>query len=519
MFHTNFLETFRPDLAVFRERTMAFHRKEVSVAEYKGFSGGFGSYAQRGGEKHMLRLRMAGGRLTKDKLAFIADAIGRGIVPRLKLTTCQTIQMHDLEAEDLCELIEQAWDAGMISRGGGGDFPRNVMCTPRSGLTEEETFDVLPYAEITGQYLMNFIHGPKFPRKLKVCFSNTLENEPHATFRDLGFVANQNHTFDVYAAGGLGVKPALGVKVASQVKPEDILYYAKAMVTTFLAHGNYENRGKARTRFMQESLGADGFVSAFLEALEKSKAEDDLSFVVPEISFTKTSDVSLEAAGLTGREARLYPQKQRGLYSVFYQPAGGLLAPSKLVDIYNLIKGFDEVELRITPSEGLYIVNLSAEEAKQCLELTSDSASTLFDTSVACIGSSTCQVGIGDSQSLLSACLEEVAKESFADGVLPKIHISGCPSSCSAHQTAAIGFRGAVRQSPEGPKKAFALFVNGNAYQGQEVISEAGPVLLVEEIPCFLIDLGRLVTASNTTYEEWIKEHQADFDELVKKYA
>lgn len=52
-----------------------FYAKEVSVKEYKGFSGGYGSYAQKGGEASMLRLRMPGGRLTKEKLKFIAEMV------------------------------------------------------------------------------------------------------------------------------------------------------------------------------------------------------------------------------------------------------------------------------------------------------------------------------------------------------------------------------------------------------------------------------------------------------------
>ena len=42
---------------------------------YKGISGGFGSYAQRGGKASMLRLRMPGGVMTKEKLGFIAQAV------------------------------------------------------------------------------------------------------------------------------------------------------------------------------------------------------------------------------------------------------------------------------------------------------------------------------------------------------------------------------------------------------------------------------------------------------------
>lgn len=44
------MKEFKADLKEFREMTEKFYAKEVSVKDYKGFSGGFGSYAQKGGE-------------------------------------------------------------------------------------------------------------------------------------------------------------------------------------------------------------------------------------------------------------------------------------------------------------------------------------------------------------------------------------------------------------------------------------------------------------------------------------
>ena len=61
------LSEFKEDLEEFREMTDKFYAKEVNVKTYKGFSGGFGSYAQRGGDASMLRLRLPGGRLPKEK--------------------------------------------------------------------------------------------------------------------------------------------------------------------------------------------------------------------------------------------------------------------------------------------------------------------------------------------------------------------------------------------------------------------------------------------------------------------
>lgn len=509
----DYLTEFLPDLEEFKEKTMKFHNKEMTVPEYKGFSGGFGSYAERGGATHMLRLRMAGGQITKSRLKFIKDTCEKYHVKKVKLTTCQSVQLHHLEAEDLCDMIADAWKADMISRGGGGDFPRNVMASPLSGVQTDEYFDVLPYAQAAGEYMMGFIKAVKFPRKLKVCFSNSPANEPHATFRDLGFVANPNGTFDVYAAGGLGNKPRLGLCVAKQVDPSKILYYIKAMVNTFTAYGNYENRGKARTRYMQDTLGTDGFIRAYQEKLAEVIATEQLDIEVA------APVISKKGSGDAIADKRIIPQKQEGLYAVFYQPIGGDLAPEKIRELYDLIQDMQDVEIRLTAAEGLYVINCNATEAKQVLALTADGANTLFETSVACIGSATCQVGIGDSQSMLRACVDAVRKENFADGVLPRIHFSGCPSSCGTHQVADIGFRGGVKQTPDGPKPAFAIFLGGCALQGKETLAGTGKAITVEDIPRFLIDLGKMVAAENTTYDKWIQANSNKLEELVAQYT
>ena len=232
---------WKEDIPAFREKTAAFYAGELSKDAYKGFSGLYGSYAQKGGKASMLRLRMTGGCVTKEKLKFIADTIRTYNLKKAHFTTCQTIQLHDLQQEELCRIMEDALDVGIVTMGGGGDFPRNVMCSPLSGVEADEYFDVRPWAEAAGEYLMTFINAEKMPRKLKVCFSNSPKNIPHATYRDLGFVATKEGKFDVYSAGGLGNHARFGVKVAEAVEPEMILYTdAKGYFNTdFMITGGY----------------------------------------------------------------------------------------------------------------------------------------------------------------------------------------------------------------------------------------------------------------------------------------
>lgn len=510
----DYLTEFLPDLEAFRENTKKFHNGELSVPEYKHLSGGFGSYAQRGGQKHMLRLRMAGGRLTKERLQFIVDSCEKYYVKKIKLTTCQSVQLHDLEPDALCNIMEAAWKAGMISRGGGGDFPRNVMASPLSGVDPAEYFDVMPYAEAAGEYLMGFIKAVRFPRKLKVCFSSSPANEPHATFRDLGFAANPDHTFDVYAAGGLGIQPRMGVCVARSVAPQDVLYHVKAMVSTFTAYGDYVNRAKSRSRFLQDSLGREGLVLAYQEKLAEAFASEDLK--LPPASDAYIAPAALWNGSLPDN---IIPQKQAGRYAVFYQPIGGCLSVAKAEQLHRAIAAMDDVEIRLTPDEGLYIINCRADEAALLSKITQDGAQTLFETSVACVGANVCQVGIGNSQALLHECIAAVRRENFADGVLPRIHISGCPSSCGTHQTASIGFRGGMKRTPNGAMPAFAIFTGGCSRQGQEVIAETGKSIAASDIPDFLVELGKMIAMENLTYEKWIVNNEEKLQLLIDKYS
>lgn len=507
----DYVAEFREDLKEFHEMTQKFYKKEITVPQYKGFSGGFGSYAQRGGEASMLRLRLTGGEVDKEQLSFIADSIEKYNINLAHLTTCESIQLHNLNELQVCSLIEEAFTHGIITRGGGGDFPRNVMCSPLSGVQTDEYLDVLPYAKAAGDYLLSFIKTVKLPRKLKVCFSNGIDNSVHATFRDLGFVAEKDGTFTVYSAGGLGRNPRMGAKVAEHVEPSKILYYIKAMVETFIAYGNYENRAAARTRFMLETLGTDGYIKAYQEKLAQVLATEKLDIKITPSTVTKTGEGNIT-------HPRAIAQKQPGLYAVAYHPLGGNPAPEFFRNLSNTIKDMEDVKVRIAPDESLYIINLTASEAEKILALTDDGANTLFETSVACIGASICQVGARDSQGLLDACIKRVHQENFMDGVLPKIHISGCPSSCSAHQIGALGFRGGVKQTPDGPKPAFAVYEQGCETLGNEVFGTDLGVMLEEEIPEFLVELGNAITAVGTTYDSFVKYNRDAFIAIVEKY-
>ena len=503
-------EIFRKDIEIFAEKIRAFEAGEIDRKTYKSISGGFGSYAQREGG-HMLRLPMAGGRLTKERLRFLAESVEKYGISRMKLTICQTVQLHNLSADETVELMKNALNAGIVTRGAGGDFPRNAMASPLSGVEQGEYFDVLPCAEMTAEHLQGLIPTIHLPRKLKVAFSNSPQNKTHATFRDLGFAAREDGKFDVYLAGGLGPGAKMGVKAAEAVEPECVLVCVDAMILVFTEFGNYENRAWSRSRFLQDRLGVEGIKAEFAKALVKTmETSEKLSVQVRRVE---------KVSNGTFKGERVIPQKQKGLYTVCYHPVGGVLPVDKPRRIYQTIKDMSEVECRISPDGTLYIINLAVLEVPAVLEATMDSAVMPFERSVCCIGASICQHGMRDSQALLTEMIEAVRKAKLPANALPRVHISGCPSSCGTQQVGTMGFQGGVKRVDGEMKPAFAVFLGGKEKQGEERMGEPIGFMIQERIPEFMVEMGRMVVDSGMSFEEWIEKKEREFMALAERYV
>ncbi len=507
-------QSWKARIPEFEKAVKSFYSGECPRGQYKGTSGLFGSYAQKEDGLSMIRLRMTAGRLTMDKLAYVVNTMKKYGIRRAHLTTCQSIQLHDIaEPSALWEIVESALDAGIVTMGAGGDNPRNIMCSPLTGVEKGEYFDVMPYAEAAGEYLMNFINMPRMPRKYKCGFSSSRENATHVTCRDMGFVARKDHTFDVYTAGGIGPNPKKGVLCAEAVEPEKILYYCKALYDTFCAYGNYEQRNRARTRYMQETLGGpENYRNAYLEKLEHVFKTEKL-----DLPAFKNHEITKKGCGrIYG--PRIIQQKQKGLVAAEWHPIGGVFTDAQLFALYDVIKDMKDVELRIAPYESVYIINLTAAEARKVLAATPETAQTTFEHSVACIGSSTCQAGVRDSQKLLQSCVDAVRAAGIPDGALPRIRISGCPSSCASQQTGAIGFRGHTKKVNGVAQSAFMLDYDGCEKRGSELLAAEQGAILETEIPRFLVELGLKVASTGLCYAKWRKAYPGELERIAAPY-
>lgn len=510
------IDTLEAKFPEFEEACHAFFKGELPPAKYKGISGRFGSYAEKGGTSSMLRLRFPGGTISRPNMVFLHDMIEKYHVSVAHFTTGEALQLHRLDGDTTLSLYKECFRQGIYCYGGGGDNPRNVTASPLRGIDSREYFDITPYVEAVSAYAMKLIPALHLPRKYKIGFSNGIDNEGHATFKDLGFVSKQNKMVDVYAGGGFGTNGSrFGILIDSDVHPKDLLYYVLAMARLYMKYGDYDHRGTARSRFILTKMGDDTFRETLRAFVEEARKEEHLD-IHPEAVVVKKSatpdDSVLE-------NPRIKKQAQRGLYYVEYHPLGGTPDITLFQELLQTVAAMDDTEIRLSSDETAYIINLTADEARKIADLTDgDTAKTPFEHSISCVGSTICQNGLRDSHGIFVRTVKALRESGLDTTVLPPCRFSGCPSTCTTQEVAPIGFRGAVKRIDGVMKPAFIVYAGGSYAFGKERISQQLAIMTEDNIPAFFLELTKLLIAEGKSFHEWYEGHENEFLQLVERF-
>lgn len=516
----NFKKTLLNEIPSFREYCLKFQNSEVKKMDFKGASGGYGVYAQRDQKSFMIRLRVSSGVISKSQLNTIYHMANKYKLDHIHLTTRQAIQLHGLSANEVCDIMEEGIHKGIFTRGGGGNFPRNVGLSPLSGVDPDEAFDVTPYAVATDKYFLSKITTYHLPRKLKVSFSSCDNDSAHCTVQDLGFIAtikNNDPYFRVFVGGGLGRNPAISLELDELIKPSDVLYYVEGLTKLFMDEGDYENKNKARVRYMVDKLGKDKFLLKFKEYCAKEKEKGGLDF------YPKTIDYSKQGKEINISNPRLIKQKQEGLYSVYLHPIGGQLSLKNLKTILYELDKIKNPMVRLAMTEGLYFINLDGDEAKRMLEVTEPmGGNSSLEKSISCIGVPICQMGVQNSQKMLHDIIDFFKNHKNCDdkilNAIPRIYISGCPNSCGVHQIGAIGLTGKIKKVDKETVDVFELFVGGNFQFTKTNLGDSLGDFKANDIPELLFEISKSIVNSSKDFYTWLNENSNELSNIISKY-
>jgi sulfite reductase beta subunit-like hemoprotein len=514
----NLKQIFLDELKEFNELGHSFLRGEVSKGDFKKNSGGVGVYAHRNGTEFMVRLRTPSGIVSKPELKVIYEIAKKHGLGGIHLTTRQAVQLHGLGIDAVCDVIREGMDHGIYAKGSGGNFPRNVAISPLSGVEKYEAFDVTPYALAVNGHFMSKINTYKLPRKLKVSFSSEGADQSHATAVDLGFLAVKHDGrkyFRVYIGGGMGMHSKLAVELGDLVDPRDVLYHVEAVTSLFVSEGDYENKAKARLRYVLDRLGKDEFISRYRAHLDE--ARNDKSLILPKFKPSKADKAGSRAPG---SHPRRFKQKQVGLYSVYFHPIGGQLSLESLKVLIDELDPIDSAEIRLSMTEGLFIRNLSGTEATHIIDVTSGlGGETRLEQSVACIGVPTCQMGIAETQSTLNAVIDKFREKGLSKDILPSLYFSGCPNSCGVHKIGRLGFCGKMKKIDDVSKQIFELHVGGGLSAKESKFGEHYADIPQTSIPDFILELAQAVDSSKLDFDAWLDSGDAKLREIAGKYA
>ncbi len=510
-------ENFNDHIREFQEIGRKFVDGTISSGEFKASSGGMGVYAQRGGKEFMIRLRILCGVIDINTLRLIKDLANDHALKYIHLTTRQAIQLHDLQFDEIINIMNKSLENNLYTRGGGGHFPRNVSLSPLSGV-EKEAFDVTPYALLVNKYFVSRMNTYKLPRKFKVAFSNNEKDTANASIADLGFLAvkqENKELFQVFIGGSLGAGSGISVPYDDLVEPADVLVHVEALLSLFVEEGDYENKGKARIRFIVKRMGEEGFLKCYKKHLEKVKQTQNLEFELKndeEINSLVKDNEKIE-------HINVIPQKQEGFYTVVLHPKGGLLKTEDVKYIVDFLENIPLAQVRLSMEESMYIRNLTAAEAKELLALTKGlRKTTRLSRSICCIGIPTCQIGIQDSQSLLTTILNTFEEKGLTKDILPALHISGCLNSCSRHPVSELGFHGKKKRVKEQSEDVYTLHIGGKVSQNDTHLAKEYGDLLATTIPEFLLELAMKLEENKKEFNEYILTQKEEFEAILKKY-
>ena len=512
-------DKLKKEIEEFRELGHQFLDKKISVGDFKGKSGGMGVYAQRGGNSFMIRLRTNSGLLPLKRLQLIDSFIDSYDIKNIHLTTRQAIQLHNLGIDDVCDIMSTALDNDLYTRGGGGNFPRNVALSPMTGVEKGESFDGTEVANAISSYLIEQITEYKLPRKLKISVSTSSNDSANSTINDLGFmgkIENGKPCFDLYLAGGLGSNPEIAIKYPEKIDPNEVLYYVEAMVNLFVAEGDYKNKAKARTRYIPKRMGVEEFIACYKEHVKKVKESKDM-----------TLDLKLEPSVTLKNYTHMFdetpyliPQRQDGLYTAIIHPMCGILDSKDFKNIVKFLEENENCEARLSMDENIYVRNLDTNQALKLLEITTKfRAHNKISQSLSCVGVPTCQIGIEESQALIRSILTHLVENNLPQEHLPQIHVSGCQNSCARHQVAELGFIGGKKKVGESLESVFTLYHGGQVEDGKTKLGEPVGSMIARDIPEFIGELAGKLSSERENFGEFCAAHQDEFTNLVKKYS
>ena len=525
------------EIGAFAKHVLDFRSGEIEAVKFKAIRVPMGIYEQRANGTFMVRVRCAAGMISPCQLKEVALLAQQEGTEPIHITTRQELQFHNAQLEQVPGILERLYELGLSSRGGGGNTVRNIMASEDAGISQDELFDVTPYALAMTNMLIAEPDSWSLPRKYKIAFAGNDSDNANATFSDLGLIAtiqSGEKGFKVYLGGGLGSKSTSGFKLSDFIPATDLLYIGEALKILFSEHGNRRNRNKARIRYIFYKLGKERVFELFQEVFNELKVAGKYELVLPSVLQSKNEGKVIDfnaENGLLGKWLSRYvkPQKQDGFYSVEVPLNQGMVKSETLIRLADFLANSGDDVIRFTMRQNILLRNIPGQLLDPLYQELKDlgievDLPRILNSLVACAGADTCRLGICLSRGASSAIkksLSGLSENQLDDLSDLTINISGCPNSCGQHSISNIGFYGKASRNDR-LYPAYYVVAGGRTGDDKARLASKYGEISSRDLPQFTAQLLGKWNSKKSHYagfNEYLDvEGKADVEELLTQF-
>jgi len=483
------LPVLEQELEDFQTEAHRFLQGEWEETKFIGFRLKQGVYGQRQPGVQMIRVKLPFGGVTPEQMEAFGEVADR-FAPLRKghITTRQNFQFHHIPLAKAAEALFIMGRTGLSTREACGNTVRNVTGDPWAGIQPGELFDPTPYAGAFARYWLRNPLSQLLPRKFKVAFTATDDDNAITGIHDLGFIPRVHggeRGFKIVVGGGLSIMPRNAPALTEFASVDEYLKLSEAVIRVFeKADELRKNRAKARIKFLVDRVGIDEFKRMVHQELQGDWTAKDfrpgrLLFIHDEeanaparkAGYGRPNDDLREFTAFVTANVRA--QRQQGFSAVEVKVTRGDLKPEQFRGLAAIMREYcggharttvgQNIVLRWVRDESLYEVFNKLRE----IGLADIGAQSITDV-VSCPGTDSCKLGITSSMGLSQAIQQRVESLQIDDPLTRKINIkmSGCPNSCGQHHIANIGFHGAAMKVGPNQLPAYHVFVGGEYQNG-----------------------------------------------------
>ncbi len=529
-------ETLKGEIDHYGTLIDEYRAGEIDPVKFKSVRVPMGIYEQRKDETYMVRIRCAAGYISPVQLKQVTLIARKYDASIVHITTRQELQIQNVELDKTLLILYDLYDAGLASRGGGGNTVRNIMASVDAGVVQDEVFDVTPYAVALTDKLMAEPDSWTLPRKFKISFSGSEEDNAYAAFNDLGFIArikNGKRGFKVYIGGSLGAKAMVGHVLFDFAPADDLYYITDAVKKLFSRYGNRRNKHKARLRFIFYKSGKEKVFELFHKIFSEIRNTEDLPFEIekhefPPVVHKLKPELQSSQDFEMWKKRYVIEQKQDNLFSVIIPFEHGNVDCGKLFKIAEFIEQFGDDVIRFSMRQNIHLRNIPSQYQGNVYNFLSKleidiHKPFLLNSLVSCTGSDTCRLGICMAKGALSRIRKELGENHLPMDNLNNlnINISGCPNSCGQHKAADLGFYGKVGRND---RMYPAYVIVAGAAVGDDKAKLAEPVdeINARDLPEFTSELLKIYSIQMHKYNSFAEylavRGRNDISELCDKF-